>query len=104
LRRASDRDDLELSILGHRVLVFLPEESLLNQDVDARREVTGAHLALVVVDRPRVLLAPENELGFLLALRLVTPDGHRHGHQQHHHADADQQRRHRISALAVLTP
>jgi hypothetical protein len=101
--RAADGDDLELSVLSHRVLVFLAEEPLLNEDVDAWREVAGSHLPLVMVDGPRILLAAEDELDFLFPLRLVPPDGHGDRHQHHHDRERDQQRRHRIPALTFLT-
>ena len=104
LHGSADRDDLELPVLGHRILIFLAQESLLDEDVDALGEVARAHLSLEVVDGPGVLLSAENELRFLLPLRLVPPDRHRHGHQQHHDGEADQQRRHGISPLTVLTP
>jgi hypothetical protein len=104
LDRGADGNDVEFPVFRHGILVFLPKESLLDEDVDARREVARTHLPLVVVDRPCVLFASEDQLRFLFPLGLVTPDRHCDGHQQHHYADADQQGRHRIPALSVLTP
>jgi hypothetical protein len=59
---------------------------------------------VVQPDRPDVLLPAEHQLGFLLALGLVTPHGHRDGHQYSHHRERHQQRRHCITFLACLTP
>ena len=78
------RDDLKIAV-GDRVFVFLAQEPLLHEEVNRRREVPRSDLALIEVDGPCVLLASEDELGFLLALDLVTPHRHRHGHQDHHH-------------------
>jgi hypothetical protein len=97
------RDEVPLSLFRHRVLVFLAKEPALDQDVEAGRVVSAARLAHVEIDRARDLLSTEDELRFLFALRLGSPDGHRDGHQHHHYADADQQCRHRIPALAALT-
>ena len=51
----------------------------------------------------RVLLAPKHELGFLFALRLVAPDRHQNRQQDSHDRERDQEGRHRVSALVVLT-
>ncbi len=51
----------------------------------------------------RVLLAAKHELGFLFALRLVAPDRHQDRQQDAHDRERDQQGRHRVSALIVLT-
>ena len=96
------RNDLKIAV-GDRVFVFLAQEPLLHEEVNRRREVPRSDLALIEIDSPCVLLASEDELGFLLALDLVTPHRHRHGHQDHHHPDADEQRRHGVSALVALT-
>ena len=69
--------DLELPALGHRVGVFLPEELLLDEHVDAGR-VGGGELPLVELDGPRVLPAAEDEFLFLLALHHGPPHGHGH--------------------------
>lgn len=95
---------LELAILAHRVLVLLPEEPLIDEDVDARRPRPGAVAALPEADGAHVLLTPEDELRFLLALRLVAPGRQDRAHQHGHHGQGDEQGRHRIATLAVLTP
>ncbi len=95
-------DNLEI-VARHRVLVLLAQEALLDEDVDAGRKIAGTGLALVEVDRSRVLLAPEDELGFTLALHFMPPHRHRDRHKKHHDADAHEQSRHGIAALGVLT-
>lgn len=99
-------EDLELAIRGHRVLVLLAQEPLLDEQVDVRRERAG-ELALEEGDGARVLLAPEHQLGFLLAGRLVPPDRHGERHQHAHDGDAHEQRGHRVAFVgpppAVLT-
>src|SRR5262245_32572337 len=97
------KDDVPLAILGHRILVFLAKKSTLNENVEAGRVVAATHLPHVEVDRASDLLSAEDEFSFLLALRLRAPDRHRDGHHDHHDANADQQRRHRVAALAALT-
>ena len=95
----------ELAVFRHRVLVFLAQEPVLDQKVDARGK--GVRQVGVLEpeegDRARVLLAAENELGLLFPLRLVTPDRHRDRQQNGHDGERDEQRRHGISALRVVT-
>jgi hypothetical protein len=100
---ARGKDDVPLSVLGHRVLVFLAKETTLHQNVEAGWIITAAHLAHVEIDGACDLLTPEHEFGFLFALRLSAPNRHRDAHHDHHDADADQQCGHRVSALAALT-
>ena len=50
-----------------------------------------------------VLFAAKNQLGFFLALSLVPPGGKQRSHEHRHHGEADQQRRHGVTPLAVLT-
>ncbi len=101
-KAAGDGDNLEVGVRDG-IFVFLPEEPLLDEDVDRRREVTRPHLPLEEVYGPGVLLTAKDELRLLLALGLMAPDGHRHRHEHGHHADAHEQGRHRISALVALT-
>jgi hypothetical protein len=49
------------------------------------------------------LLTAEDELGFLLALRLMTPNRHGRAHQHCHHGHCHQHCRHRVTALVALT-
>ena len=83
---------------GDRVFEFLADVTALDQDVDAGRQRLG--LRVVEPNRADVLLPAEDELGFLLALRLVTPHGHRDRHQHRHHGKRHEQRRHRVACLA----
>ena len=78
------------------ILELLAEEPLLDEHVDVRRVRVGV-LALEQPDRVDVLLAAEDQLFFLLALRGVFPDRHGDGHHDGHDAHGDQQRRHRVA-------
>ena len=61
---------------------------------------TRAHLRLPQADRAHVLLAAKHELGFLLALHLVSPRRQHRAHQHRHHREGDEQRRHRVAPRA----
>lgn len=100
---AGSQDDVPLAVLGHRILVFLSKEPALHEHVETGRVVAAAHFPHVKVDGARNLLAAENQFGFLFPLGLSTPHRHRDGHDDHHDSYADQQRRHRVTALAALT-
>jgi hypothetical protein len=100
---AGRKDDVPLAVLGHRIFVFLPKKPALNENVETGGVVAASHLSHIKVDRAGDLLAAEDEFGFFFALGLSTPDRHRDGHHDHHDANADQQRRHRVAALAALT-
>jgi hypothetical protein len=95
----------ELAVLRHRVLVFLAQESVLNQKVDAGRKRVRDVLVLELEKgyRSRVLLAAKHELGFLFPLRLVAPDRHQDRQQDSHNREGYQEGRHRVSALSALT-
>jgi len=101
----SDRQDDELAVLRHRVLVFLAQKPALDEHVDARRP--GIRVVLVLVfeesNRARVLLAAPDELSFLLAASLMPPDRHGDRHQNRHNSQRDQQGGHRVTPLAALT-
>lgn len=83
---------------GDRVFEFLADVTALDQDVDAGGQRLG--LRVVEPNRADILLPAEDELGFFLALRLVTPHGHRDRHQHRHHGKRHEQRRHRVACLA----
>jgi hypothetical protein len=89
-------------VVGDGILVFLAEKLLFNQNVDARRERIRK-LALKEHDAARVLVSAPNELLFLLALHHVRPHGQRHAHEHGHHAEANQQRGHRVALLSAGT-
>lgn len=89
-------------VIGHRVFVFLAQELPLHQRVD-RRRVLIVVLRPIEIDRERVLLHPEEQLGLFLPLRLVAPDRQQRRHHDPHHRHCHQARRHRIPALAALT-
>jgi hypothetical protein len=104
LRQVDARKErLKLAVLGHRILVFLPEKLLLDENVERRRPRARAHFHLPEPDRPHVLLATEHQFRFLFALRLLPPGWQRRGHEDGHHGEADQQRRHRVAVFPVLT-
>jgi hypothetical protein len=86
---------------GDRVFEFLADVTPLDQCVETRRQ--GLRLRVVEPNRADVLLPAKHELGFFLALGLVTPHGHRDGHQDRHHGERHEQRRHRVTGL-TLTP
>ena len=93
----ADRNELKV-VVGDGIFVFLPEEALLHQDVDAGREGVGV-LALEQHDGATVLLAAPDEFLFALALRGVTPHRQRGPHQDRHDAHAHEERRHGVAAL-----
>jgi hypothetical protein len=88
-------------VVRDRVLVLLAEEMPLDEHIHARRE--HPVLPLEQANRAGVLVPAEDELFFLLALRLLAPHGHRDGHQDRHHRQRHEQRGHRVTSLA-LTP
>jgi hypothetical protein len=100
-RIRAGEERLKLTVLRHGILVFLAEITSLNQNVDARRKAPV--FELVKSYGSRVLLAAENQLLFLFPLGLEAP-GRGHSHQQNgHHAQRDEQRRHGIAAISILT-
>lgn len=90
-------------VLGHRILVLLSKKAALDQDIEIGRVIGATHFAHIEIDSPRDLLAAENEFSFFFALCLCLPDRHGDRHQHHHHGKADEERRHRVAPLAVLT-
>lgn len=99
--RAADGDDLKV-VVGDGVLVFLPQELLLDEDVHRGRECVRV-AALEQHDGAPVLLAAPDQLFFLLALGEVRPHGQRGRHHHGHHAHADEQRGHGVAALGRAT-
>jgi hypothetical protein len=87
----------EVSV-GDWILVLLPKETLLSQNIHGRRRRVRV-LPFVQADRVRVLQPSKDEFIFFFTLRGLPPDGHDHGHQHGHHAQRDEQRRHRVAAL-----
>jgi len=92
------REEIEI-LAGDRVLVFLAEEFLIDQDVDICRQRAWQFTA-VQLDGASVLLAAEDQLLFLLPLGRLLPDRHGDRHHDGHHADADEQHGHGVAALA----
>lgn len=97
---------LEL-VVGDGILELLAQVMPLHQHVNAGRQ--GLRPGLEETNRADVLLAAEDELRFLLALRLVAPHRQGGGHQHCHHGQRHQQGRHRVAFFAAahrtaLTP
>jgi hypothetical protein len=91
--------ELEFAIWDHRVLVFASEELLFEQHVDAGRTLVGV-LALEKTNGTSVLVAPENQLFFFLALRKLAP-GRQRSHPDHgHYAHGHEQHDHRVPTVA----
>jgi hypothetical protein len=90
-------EELEVSACD-RVLVLLPKESLIDQNVDIRRQRIGEP-TLEQGDGPRVLFASKDQFGFALATSDGLVDRHRGAEHDRHHTHGDQQRGHGIAAL-----
>lgn len=93
---AASSEQLEV-VVGDGILVFPAQVMPLHEQIDARGKRAGLHLE--EADGADVLLPAEDQFRLLLALRLVAPDGQRHGHQDRHHGQPNEQRGHRIAAL-----
>src|SRR5207247_1549814 len=93
-------EDLKIAV-RNRIFEFFPEIVLVEKNVDRRRQDARSMPALIQADGMDVLLAPKNELGFLLTWCRVLPNGHDDGEQDGHDAQCDEQNRH---CIAVLTP
>ena len=98
----ADRNRAELAIRRHRIFVLLPEVASLHEDVEARREVVSV-LGSKEGDRTSVLFSPKRQLRFLFTTGKMAPGGQRHGHEDGHDGEADEQRRHRITPLVFPT-
>jgi hypothetical protein len=96
----SNPDHVEI-LLSDRIEVFLSKELPLDQDIDARRECVGV-LRAVQRNRTGVLFPAEHQLRFLLALGRVSPRWERDAHEDGHHGEADEQRRHRVTPVLTL--
>ena len=98
------RDPLEVCVRD-RVLVSLPEEALLHEVVDARRQRLGLHVE--EPDRAHVLLTAPDQLLFFFPLGVVPPHRQRDRHQHRHDGKHHEQGRHGVAAVtasSVLTP
>ena len=100
--RVADGNHAELAIRRHRVFVLLPEIAPLHQHVDARRKVVSV-LGSIEGDRASVLFTAKRQLRFLFASGKMAPGGQRHGHEDGHDGEADEQRRHRITPVVDAT-
>jgi hypothetical protein len=76
----------------------------LHERVEGRRPAAWSHAPFIQADRTHVLLAAEHEFEFLLALRLKPPRRQHGSHEDRHHGQRNQERRHRKATLGVLTP
>jgi hypothetical protein len=91
------REQRQEVFAGNGILVFLPQEALLDEDVEVGRQRARPGPALEQANGPGILLPSEDQLGLFLALDHLLPD--RHGDRQHdaHDAERDEQGHHRIS-------
>jgi len=102
--RTADADEDELTVLRHRVLVFLAQVASFHERVDARRKSVRDVCVLESKegDRARVLLAAKHELGLFFPLRFVAPYRHRDRKQDGHDRQRDEQRGHGVSAFTIV--
>ena len=101
LLRCNGEKDWNEIVIGDRIFVLLAEKSLVYQEIDVGRQRSWTRFPLEQADRPRVLLAAEHELGFLLPSSHLVPHRHRRRHHDRRDAQADEQRGHGVS---LLTP
>ena len=97
-RRRHDRREI---VVGDRVFVFLAEEPLFNEKIDAWGKDAWAAFSLEQPNGARVLLASKDKLGFFFTARRLLPHGHGHRHYDGHDAHADQKDGHRVALLAA---
>jgi len=95
--RTAHRDDLEVFV-GNRILVFLPQEPLLNQYVECRGKRVG-EAPLEQHDGAPVLLTAPDQLFLAFASGRLAPHRERGRHHHRHHAQAHQQGGHGVSPL-----
>jgi hypothetical protein len=88
-------------LTGDRVFVLAAKKMLIDEHVDIRRQDAGSGLSLKQTDCAGVLLTAEDQLGLLLALCHLLPDGHDSGHDHGRDAQCNQKRRHRIALLRI---
>ena len=93
--------DLKIRVCNG-IFEFSPQEPLVHEDVDRRRQHPGPVLSLEKADSVYVLLSAKHELGFFLAQRRVFPDRHRDQQQNSHDVQRHEQDGHRVAVL--LTP
>ena len=96
--RALRQDPERLS--GHGVQVQAAEEAPVDEHFEVGRVAAG-EAPLIQVDGPHVLPAPEQQLRLLPALDDGAPRRHRHGHQDAHDPDRDQQPGHGVAGLGA---
>ncbi len=102
LGTCGDRARNQQEILtGDGVFVFAAKKMLIEEHVDIRRQDTGPGLSLKQTDGASVLLAAEDQLSLLLALRHLLPDRHEGGHEDGRDAQGHKKRRHRITLLRI---
>jgi len=104
LRIDADEQRLELAVLGHGIGVLLTQKLLLHEHVDIRGPRARTVAAFPEADRAHILLAAKDQLRLLLAPGLVPPGGKRSAHQDGHDGEGDEEGRHGIALLRVLTP
>jgi hypothetical protein len=96
--RLSQEERLEIRLVRDRVLVELADEAALLEHLE-----TGGIAAVaagIQFDGVRVLFAAEDQLGFAFALHRSAPHRVRGAEHDRHHAHPDEERGHRIAALA----
>jgi hypothetical protein len=96
---AGGRDELEV-VVRDRILVFLSQEALLDEDLEVRRKGIGV-LPLEQSNRPRILVTAPDEFFLPLSLRKVGPDGQGSTHEHGHDAQTDQERGHCVAAVTL---
>ena len=83
---------LTAGLAPHPVTACRTKEALLDEHIEAGGRLIRI-FALVLVDGPRVLLAAEDELFFLLAPNEMRPgrerDAEHDGHDRHRHEERD---------------
>jgi hypothetical protein len=100
-RRTATRDWNQLKVIvRHRIFVFLPEESLLDEKVDGGR-IGVREFLLEQADRTGVLPPAKNQLFFTFPLRKLRPDGHRHRQHYSHDAQADKESGHGVATVSA---
>jgi hypothetical protein len=100
--RVADGNRAELAVRRHRILVLLPEIAALHEYVDTRRKVVSV-LRSIESNRAGVLLAAKDEFRFLFPAGEMAPGRQRHGHEDGHDGEGDEQRRHRITPSIYST-
>jgi hypothetical protein len=95
----AEENRLKVRAAGDGVFVQLADEAAFFQDVETGRKTTGP--TRIQLDRVCVLLAAKDQLSLALTLCRSLPDRQRDAQHDGHHAQPDEQGRHRIAALAA---